>query len=117
MVGIRRPTTHSRIRRLETGGTMTSPSAANIERLAECLTAINLKLSFWFDQDHFETDEEVEEVIHYCESGEMDEFTDTCVDEFLSMIHEHFFDPPYQSPLGHVDRPMGVTLDSNITYD
>ena len=117
MVGFRLPASHSSIRRMENRGTMTSPSASSVERLSECMTAISLKLSFWFDQDYFETDEEIEEVIHYCESGEMDEFTDACIDEFLSMIHEHFFDPPFQSPLGNIDRPMGIILDSHITYD
>ena len=96
---------------------MSEISREDFERLSDCSSSINLKLSFWFDDDHFETGEEVQEIVNFCESGEMNEFTAACVDEFLILIHEHFFNPPYQSPLGHIDRPMGITMDSHVTYD
>jgi|TARA_B110001454_G_C12442180_1_gene318333 hypothetical protein len=96
---------------------MSEISQHNLERLDDCLSAINLKLSFWFDQDHFETDDEIEEIIHYVESGELGEYTDACIDEFLTMMHEHFSNPPHGSPLGSLEQPMGIVLDTNVTYD
>ncbi len=96
---------------------MSDITREGLDRLHDCATSISMKLSFWFDEDHFESDEEIQEIINFCESGEMDEFTDACIDEFLNMMHEHFFDPPYQSPLGSIDRPLGVTLDSHISYE
>jgi hypothetical protein len=96
---------------------MSDIARENLERLNDCASSISIKLSFWFDDDYFENDEEVQEIVNYCESGEMDEFTDAVVDEFLVLIHQHFFDPPYQSPMGSINRPMGITLDSHISYD
>jgi hypothetical protein len=117
MVGFRRTTTHNCIPWLENRRNMSEISQHNLERLSDCGMSINLKLSFWFDQDYFETDDEAEETIHYTESGELGEFTDACVDEFLTLIHEHFSNPPYSSPLGSIEQPMGIILDTNVTYD
>jgi hypothetical protein len=116
MVGICFTPLSGGIPRMENRRNMSQISKENIEKLQDLISRIDVKLTFWFDEDHFETDEEVLEVINYCETGEFDSFTDQCIDELLSMMHTEFFDPPHQSRIGQLDRPMGIVLDTNVTY-
>tara|TARA_Y100001949_G_scaffold79326_1_gene67110 strand:+ start:458 stop:748 length:291 start_codon:yes stop_codon:yes gene_type:complete len=95
---------------------MSQISKESMEKLQDLASSISVKLTFWFDDDHFETEEEVLELINYCELGEFDDFTDRCIDEILDTIHKEFFDPPYQSLMGQIDRPMGVMLDTSVSY-
>jgi len=95
---------------------MSQISKESMEKLQDLASSISVKLTFWFDEDHFETEEEVLELINYCELGEFDDFTDRCIDEILDTIHTEFFDPPYQSPMGQIERPMGVVLDTSVSY-
>ena len=117
MVGFRLPTSNSRICRMEDWRTMSQISKESLDKLQDLASSISIKFTFWFDEDHFETEEEVLELINYCELGEFDDFTDHTVDEILNIIHTEFFDPPYQSPMGQLDRPMGIVLDTNVTYE
>ena len=96
---------------------MSQISKESLEKLHDLASSITVKLTFWFDEDHFETEEEILEAINYCEAGEFDTFTDQCIDNILGTIHTEFFDPPYQSSMGQLDRPMGVELDTNVSYD
>ena len=96
---------------------MSHLSKGSMEKLQELSSEITIKFNFKFEDDMFETEEEVEEVIQYCESGEFDDFTDRCIDEILNLVHTEFFDPPWASPMGQIDRPMGVILDTNIFYN
>ena len=96
---------------------MTEPTRDNIERLDECLLNVNVKFSFWFDSSSFETNEEIENILHYCESGELEDLSDSYLDEFISMIHQEFFDPPHGSPLGMIDQPQGIQMDTEVRYD
>jgi Fe-S-cluster formation regulator IscX/YfhJ len=95
---------------------MSQISKESMEKLQDLASSISVKLTFWFDDDHFETEEEVLELISYCELGEFDDFTDCCIDEILDTIHTEFFDPPRQSPMGQLDRPMGIMLDTSVSY-
>jgi len=96
---------------------MSQISKENMEKLQDLASSINVKLTFWFDDDHFETEEEVLELINYCELGEFDDFTDHCVDEIIETIHTEFFDPPQHSPMGQLNRPLGIMLDTSVTYE
>jgi transcriptional regulator with XRE-family HTH domain len=116
MVGIRCTSSSGGILGMEDRRNMSQISKESVEKLQDLASSIDVKLTFWFDDDYFETEEEVLELIHYCETGEFDDFTDQCIDELLSMIHTEFFDPPYQSRMGQLDRPMGIVLDTNVTY-
>ncbi len=116
MVGIHCDSPTGSILRMENRRNMSQISKESIEKLQDLSTSIDVKLTFWFDDDHFETEEEVLELIHYCETGELDVFTDQCIDEITNMIHTEFFDPPHQSAMGQMDRPMGIVLDTNVTY-
>jgi|TARA_R110000824_G_scaffold205924_1_gene390865 hypothetical protein len=96
---------------------MTSITRETLDRLEECAAAINLHLTFWFDTECFHTEEEALEILQYCEAGEFADFTDTCVDELIGLIHTEFFDPPHQSPLATIDKPVGINLDTGISYE
>jgi hemerythrin len=96
---------------------MSQISKESMEKLQDLASSMSIKFTFWFDDDHFETEEEVLELINYCELGEFDDFTDLCIDEMLNTIHTEFFDPPYQSPMGQLDRPMGIMLDTSVSYE
>ena len=117
MVGFLCTTTSRSIHRMENRRNMNNIEHHNLERLIDCTTSINIKITFSFDQDYFEDNEEILEIIEYCESGDMGEFTDACLDEFLATIHQEFNDPPSGHSLGSINRPLGITLDTNITYD
>jgi hypothetical protein len=117
MVGIRFASSSGSIHRMENRRNMSQISKESLEKLHDLASSINIKLTFWFDEDHFETEEEILEAITYCEAGEFDTFTDQCIDNILGTIHTEFFDPPYQSSMGQLDRPMGVELDTNVSYD
>ena len=95
---------------------MSQISKESMEKLQDLASSINVKLTFWFDDDHFETEEEVLELISYCELGEFDDFTDLCIDEILETVHTEFFDPPHQSAMGQLDRPLGIMLDTSVSY-
>ena len=96
---------------------MSQISKESMEKLQDLASSISVKLTFWFDDDHFETEEEVLELISYCELGEFDDFTDLCIDEILDTVHTEFFDPPRQSAMGQLDRPLGIMLDTSVTYE
>ena len=43
---------------------MSQISKESMEKLQDLASSINVKLTFWFDDDHFETEEEVLELIN-----------------------------------------------------
>ena len=62
MVGFRLPTSNSRICRMEDWRTMSQISKESLDKLQDLASSISIKFTFWFDEDHFETEEEVLEL-------------------------------------------------------
>ncbi|HCC81116.1 MAG TPA: hypothetical protein DEQ25_07400 [Methylophaga sp.] len=96
---------------------MTPITRETAESLEESISSINIHLTFSFDTTYFHTEEEAEEIIHYYEEGEFADFTDTCIDELIELIHTEFFNPSHQSPFNPIDKPTGIHLDTGISYE
>tara|TARA_B100000902_G_C27231401_1_gene875008 strand:- start:756 stop:1058 length:303 start_codon:yes stop_codon:yes gene_type:complete len=88
----------------------------SMEKLVFAGESITIKLDFWFDSDHFDDQEEVDEAISFCQTGEFAFWVQEAADALVASAMHEFTSTYSDSPVANLEKPLGITMSADITY-